>query len=41
MFGRKWYAMNDKLTKKDIKKMEEELEQRKNVIRKEAVEADK
>lgn len=31
--------MNDKLTKKDIQKMEEEIEHRKLVIRKEAIEA--
>lgn len=31
--------MNDKLTKKDIQKMEEEIEHRKLVIRKEALEA--
>ncbi|MCD8038656.1 MAG: transcription elongation factor GreA [Lachnospiraceae bacterium] len=31
--------MNDRLTKKDIKKMEEEIEHRKLVIRKEALEA--
>ncbi len=31
--------MNDKLTRKDIKKMEEEIEHRKLVIRKEALEA--
>ena len=31
--------MNDRLTKNDIKKMEEEIEHRKLVIRKEAIEA--
>ena len=31
--------MNDKLTRSDIKKMEEEIEHRKLVIRKEALEA--
>ncbi len=31
--------MNDKLTKNDIRKMEEEIEHRKLVIRKEALEA--
>ena len=31
--------MNDKLTRNDIKKMEEEIEHRKLVIRKEALEA--
>ena len=32
--------MNDKLTRNDIKKMEEEIEHRKLVIRKEALEAE-
>jgi len=37
--GKEYKAMRDKLTKSDVKKIEEEIEHRKLVVRKEAIEA--
>ncbi len=38
-YNKEWMVMYDKLTESDIKKIEEEIEHRKLVVRKEAIEA--